>query len=274
MKFRKKELVIRYLLLTLVLFIAALSFNIFISPYKIVLGGNNGIAVLLEYTFNIPPFLTLSILSLLFLGLSFFFLSKEQTISIIYASLSYPIFVKFSLPISKFLSLNCDDFFLLSIYIGIISGLTNGYIVKLGFNNGGINVISNILYKYKKISYSKSMLIINMFIVLLGGYSFGLLNVLYAFLILYINSVIIDSVILNKDKYKCFEVVTKKQKEIESYLHVCNKNYTKVSLEKGKALILIITHSKEYLQLKKDIKEIDQNSFFLIKNSYDVKIGR
>ena len=76
MKFRKKELVIRYLLLTLVLFIAALSFNIFISPYKIVLGGNNGIAVLLEYTFNIPPFLTLSILSLLFLGLSLFFLSK------------------------------------------------------------------------------------------------------------------------------------------------------------------------------------------------------
>lgn len=270
---KTKEVIVKYTILTITLFIASLSFNIFISPLNIVLGGNNGVAVLIEFIFKISPFVTLILLSIFFLILSYFFLDKKQTISIAYASLIYPFLVKFSYPIARFISLDINDLLLASIYIGIISGITNGIILNLGFNNGGVNVIGNILYKYYKISYSKSMFLLNALIVILGGIYIGPDNLLYAVVILYINSYVIDKVILNQSKYKCFEIITKKEKLVEDYLeNVLHRNYTKIKLNQEKYLLVTAIKTKEYSKLKNFIKTIDKDAFFLIRNSYDAKI--
>lgn len=273
MRFKIKQEIVKYVLLTIALFIAALSFNIFILPLKIVLGGNNGVAVLLEYMFEIKPSVTLTGLSVFFLILSYFFLDKKQTISIIYASFAYPVLVNITYPISRMLSLNITDILLASIYIGLISGFTNGMILKLGFNNGGINVISNIFYKYFKIAYSKSMFIINAILVIIGGIYFGWENVLYAILILYINSYVVDKILLNKSKYKCFEIITKKNDLIEEYIqYVLKRNYTKILLKNEKILIMTVIKTKEYIRLKEFLKSVDPTAFFLIRDSYDAKI--
>ncbi len=270
---KQKKGIIRYIKLTIALFVAALSFNILILPLKIVLGGNNGVAVLFETIFKIRPFITLIILSLFFLLLSFLFLDKEQTISSIYASIFYPLFVKFSYPIARFISLNINDLLLASIYIGIISGITNGMIIKLEFNNGGINILSNILYKYYKISYSKSMFIMNTIIVVIGGLTISLNNILYAVIILYINSYVVDRFILNRSKYKCFEIITKENDLVENYIvQKLKRTYTKIETTNKKFLIITAIKTEEYYALKKFIKEIDQQAFFLIRNSYDAKI--
>ncbi len=273
MRFKIKQEIGKYGLLTIALFIAALSFNIFILPLKIVLGGNNGVAVLLEYMFEIKPSVTLTGLSVFFLILSYFFLDKKQTISIIYASFAYPVLVNITYPISRMLSLNITDILLASIYIGLISGFTNGMILKLGFNNGGINVISNIFYKYFKIAYSRSMFIINAILVIIGGIYFGWENVLYAILILYINSYVVDLILLKKSKYKCFEIITEKNDLIEEYIqYVLKRNYTKILLKNEKILIMTVIKTKEYIRLKEFLKSIDPTAFFLIRDSYDAKI--
>lgn len=273
MRFKIKQEIGKYGLLTIALFIAALSFNIFILPLKIVLGGNNGVAVLLEYMFEIKPSVTLTGLSVFFLILSYFFLDKKQTISIIYASFAYPVLVNITYPISRMLSLNITDILLASIYIGLISGFTNGMILKLGFNNGGINVISNIFYKYFKIAYSRSMFIINAILVIIGGIYFGWENVLYAILILYINSYVVDLILLKKSKYKCFEIITEKNDLIEEYIqYVLKRNYTKILLKNEKILIMTVIKTKEYIRLKEFLKSVDSTAFFLIRDSYDAKI--
>lgn len=273
MHIKLKQEMIKYFLLTIALFIAALSFNVFISPFKIVLGGNNGIAVLLEYILKIKPSVTLIGLSVFFLLLSYFFLDIKQTVSMLYASLVYPLLVNLTYPIARVLSFNITDFLLVSIYIGIISGITNGVILRLGFNNGGINVLSNLLYKYKKISYSKSMFLINTILVILGGIYFGWENVLYAIIVLYLNSYVVDLILLKRSKYKCFEIVMRESTAIENYLQdTLKRNYTKIFLKNGKILIITVIESKEYIRLKEFIKTVDPATFFLIRDSYDAKI--
>lgn len=270
---RKKEVIVNYISLTITLFIAALSFNVFIAPLHIVIGGNNGIAVLIEYLFKVKPSTTLTILSAFFVILSYFFLSKQKTISILYASFLYPILVNLTYPFSRFLSLDIHDMVLVSIYIGIISGITNGVILKLGFNNGGINVISNILYKYYRIPYSKSMFVINAIIVGIGGIYIGTSNVLYAMIILYINSYVVDKVLLNKANYKCFQIITKKNEWIEEYItKQLKRTYTKIKIKPDKVLLLTVIKTKEYVTLKDFIKQVDKDAFFLIQDSYDAKI--
>lgn len=270
---KSKGVIVKYIILTITLFISALSFNIFILPSKIVLGGNNGIAVLIEYIFKIKPSITLTLISIFFLILGYLFLDKKQIISMLYSSLIYPILVDITYPIARFLSLNIDNFLLITIYIGIISGITNGIILKLGFNNGGINVLSNILYRYKRIAYSKSTFIINTFIVMIGGLYFGWENVLYAIIILYINSHVVDRVILNYSKYKCFEIISNENKKIEEYImNELHRNYTKIKLKNNKVLIITVIKTSEYIKLKNVLKAIDKNIFFLIRDSYDAKI--
>ena len=270
---KAKKVLIRYFFLTVILCIAALSFNILIAPLHIVIGGNNGVAVLIEYIFKISPSKTLTVLSVFFVILSFLFLSKEKTMSILYASFIYPILVNVTYPLSRNLSFDIYDMVLLSIYIGIISGFTNGMILKLGFNNGGINVISNILYKYYKISYSKSMFVINALIVAIGGFYIGTSNILYAIIILYINSYVVDKVLLNKANYKCFQIITRRNKQVEEYItNQLKRTYTKIKIKPDKVLLLTVIKTKEYITLKEFIKQIDKDAFFLIQDSYDAKI--
>ena len=73
---------------------------------------------------------------------------------------------------------------------------------KVGFSNGGINIISQIFYKYFKIPLSNTTLIINMIIVVVGGVYFTFTKVLYASFILIISKIVMDR-ILRKDKCLC-----------------------------------------------------------------------
>ena len=76
---------------------------------------------------------------------------------------------------------------------------------KVGFSNGGINIISQIFYKYFKIPLSNTTLFINMIIVILGGVYFTYAKVLYASFILITSKIAMDK-ILRKDA--CLFIVT------------------------------------------------------------------
>ena len=52
---------------------------------------------------------------------------------------------------------------------------------KVGFSNGGLNIISQIIYKYFHISLAKTTMVINFIVVLIGGAYFGFNMMLYAF---------------------------------------------------------------------------------------------
>ena len=59
---------------------------------------------------------------------------------------------------------------------GILSGVANGLMYKSGYSNGGFPIVSQILYEKHNISISKSSLVINVTIVLIGAYFFGITN--------------------------------------------------------------------------------------------------
>ena len=84
------------------------------------------------------------------------------------------------------------------IITGIISGLTNGYIYKLGFTAGGINTIAPIINKYKNIRVGTINLIINIIILLIGCLQFGIKKLLYAIVVIIINSILINLVMYGK----------------------------------------------------------------------------
>lgn len=270
----------RYLVLLASLFLSAIIFNLLLYPTNLVTGGMNGLAIIINHITDIDSALIILIGSILLLGLSYVFLGLNQVTASLVATITYPFFISITEPLTKLIVIDTSDLILISILIGILLGITNGLMYKVGFSNGGLNIISQILYKYFHISLSKSTMIINFIVVLIGGIYFGFNMMLYAFIIIYLSSVVIDKVLLGISSNKAFYINTYKDKEVKDYL-IKELNHTVTIfnvkggfLKKKRSVLLAVIPTREYFKLKEGIYQIDPQAFFVVTDAYEVKGGR
>lgn len=279
-KVKKKSLIIRIITLLISLFVLSLVYNLLLLPTGLVAGGVNGIAVITNYVYGIDSSIMILLISLACLLFSFMYLGKEKTVVSILATLLYPLFVKLTSLITQNISLDYEDTFLMIIFAGVIGGLANGFIYKTGFSNGGLPIISQTLYKYFKIPVTKSSMIINSIIIVIGSIFFGWSMLMYAIILIYINNLMIDKVLLGISNNKAFYIVTDKEKEIREYI-VNKLHHTTTSFnvkgaffEKKRRILLVVTPTRDYYKVTEGIKLIDPNVFFVVEDAYEVHGGK
>ena len=88
-----KNILYRYGVLIICLFFSSIVFNLFLYPIKLVTGGMNGIAIIVNHLIKASPSIVIFIGSSICLLLSTILLSKEQTIASLLATFIYPFFV-------------------------------------------------------------------------------------------------------------------------------------------------------------------------------------
>ena len=208
--------------------------------------------------------------------LSLIFLGKDSFVGLLYASLLYPIFVKLTGNISSVIIINYNDPLLIAIFAGILSGTSAGLIYKNSFAASGIGVIAPIIHKYFKLSISSVNFVINTVIVLLGGYYFGIDMILYAIILLYLNSYICNKIILGISSNKALFIRSEEIDKIKEYLyevHQINSTIIKAhggyTGEKGELLLVVIPTMK-YNYIKNELSKIDKNIFYVTCNSYEL----
>ncbi len=279
-KLKQKDLLKRYLMLIIALAIAAVLFNLLIVPTKIVTGGVNGIALITNHLYNWDNSFIILIISVILLLLSFLFLGVERTSGSIVATFIYPLFVKLTSYLVNYINIDTSDLVLISIFIGVIGGFANGIMYKTGFSNGGLPIINQILYEKLKIPVSKSSFVINGIIVFIGGLFFGWTMVMYALIILFINSFVLDRVMLGISNNKAFYIITSEPDTVRKYIiEQLNHSATVFDvrggfLEKKRKVILTVIPSREYFKMSTGIKEIDPDVFFLACDAYQVQGGK
>ena len=277
MKSKLIEYLKRYITLLIGLFLYAFAYNLFLKPNSIVAGDVDGIANIFKEMIN--PNLLITILCIILLILSFPLLGVKKTIGSIIGTLVFPIFVTLTSDISSYIKIDSDDLLLVAVVAGVIRGVGYGLTFKMGFTTGGTDILNQIVAKYMHTSIGNAMLIVDGSIVLVGGFVFGWTNMLYAIIVLYILSIITDKIMLGISKSKAFYIITSEEDKVKDY--IMNKlghgvtifpvkgGYTK---EKQKMLMCVIP-TREYYKLKEGISEIDNESFFVITDAYEVKGG-
>ena len=279
-KIKEKKLVSRYSVLILSLFISACYFNLLQFPTKIVTGGSQGVSIIINSYFGLDPSIIIFVISFLLLLLGFIFLGIDKTAGAIVSTIIYPIFIRLTSNIGDYIAIDLNDKVLLSIFIGVFSGVTTGMVYKVGFSNGGFAIISEIISKYKKISISTTSFIINLIIVVLGGASFGWNMVMYAIIVLYIYSVVLDKVLIGVSKNKAVYIITDKDKKIRDYIIKDLKigltmlDVTSGYQNKESKVIMTVIPNRDYFKLKENIEKIDNNVFFIVTDAYQVYGGK
>ena len=148
---------------------------------------------------------------------------------------------------------------------------------RSGYGNGGFPIISQILFEKFKIGIATSSLVINTTIVLIGSMFFGTTKALYAIIFLYINSIVMDRVLLGISRNKAFYIITEKEMEIKEYIiEKLNHTVTTFDVKGGylqdkRRVMLTVIPSREYYRLTEGIKKIDKNAFFVVTDSYQVE---
>lgn len=278
-KIRKKKLVTRYLILIISLFISACYFNLLQLPSQIVTGGSAGVSIILNSYFGLDPSTIIFIISAILLIAGFIFLGLEKTSGAIVSTVVYPIFVKLTSDISNYITVDLSDKILISLFLGILAGVTTGMVYKVGFSNGGFSIISEIISKYKRVPISNTSFIINLIIVIIGGASFGWTMVMYAIIVLYIYSIVLDRVLIGVSKNKALYIITSEEDQIRDYIMNVLKHGVTIFdvkggfLEKKRKVLMTVIPNKEYFRLKEGIKEVDKDAFFIVTDAYEVMGG-
>lgn len=87
-----KNILYRYGVLIICLFFSSIVFNLFLYPIKLVTGGMNGIAIIVNHLIKVSPSIVIFIGSSICLFLSTILLSKEQDYSKLTSNIYLSIF--------------------------------------------------------------------------------------------------------------------------------------------------------------------------------------
>lgn len=273
-KVENKDLIKRYIMLIIALFIYAVAYNMFFVNTGLILGGSGGIAILLKKF--ITPSVTILGLSILSLILSAFLMDRRFTINSIVGSLLSPLFVELTKDMVIGFTIPTKDMMLVVICGGVLIGIANGLSSKSGLSTGGVDTIIHIISRKLKLSHGNLYAIINGIIIVLGGYVFGYRIALYALIDLYIISILTDKIVFGISSNKTFFVVTEKVDEVKEYImDTLSKGVTVLDAIGGytnnkQELLMVVVPTLEFYKTREGILAIDPDAFITITDSYQV----
>ncbi len=274
-----KNRIRRYVSMVLGVFICALTYNLFILPYDIVFGGLGGVNIIVSNFIDVRSSLFLLSASLFLCLVSFIFLSKKNTIRSMVGAVLFPFFVEITSNANKIISFDMSDQLLFAIVAGVLYGIGMGLIMKSGFTLGGTDIITQIISKYCKITMGHAMLFVEGTIVVFGAFIFGITNFMYAVIILYLITFLVDKVMLGISDKKAFYIITKKRKRICDFIindlgHTVTVFSATGGFSRKKVSVLFtVVPTREYYKVRDGIKSIDSETFFTVVDAYEVTGG-
>lgn len=277
----KKSFYLRTSLLVFSIALLALNYNLFLAPNSYVIGGTSGLAIVVEKITGLNTSIFISIMSLLLILLSFIFLGKKDTFKSLVGSILYPLLITLTAPLAKFILpyLEFDNPLLIVLLAGLFCGLSNGLIYKTGFNTGGSDIIMKIINKFGKIPEGKAIFSMNLVIILLGLISFGINKFIYSLIILFINTTLIDRILIGISNSKLFFVYTKENELIKEFIikelktGVTLLNATGGFTEEKNHVLMCVVGNRDYYYFKEMVLKIDPHAFFIINDCYEVAGG-
>lgn len=274
-KISLKEFLYETFLLIMGCLLMALSFVLFFDPHSIAPGGLTGLAVIINYLFNIPLWFVNLIFNVPLFILAYKVLTKRECLKtlsgIVFFTLALNLFENFeNFQITK-------DVLLSTLTGGVILGLGLGVIFNINGTTGGTDLIGLILNRWlPSISVPKLMGVADFIVVMSSIFATGKIEIgLYSALGLYVAVVVSDMVVQGFYSAKSFTIISNSPDEISNaILEKMNRGVTILSAKGGytkeeKDALLVVVGKREVSTLRKIVKIVDHNAFVVITDVHE-----
>ncbi len=262
--------------------ITALAVVIFLNPARLAPGGVSGIATILFHLAGWDLGLTIFVLTLpLFLaGLKLF--GKQYGVKTLLGSILLSVFTSIwsavfgdygILDYSKEISI-----WLSSLFGGVVSGIGIGLVMKSGSNTGGTDIIAQIIARYTSLSLGTALFIVDGVIIAVAAVFFGLESALYAIVVAYITTVVVNKIVLSMgtNYAKTVFIISERIEEIGTFISETMDRGATVLNSKGfytkepRPMIMTVIPNQDVSRLTRAVNRIDPKAFMIINETFHV----
>lgn len=253
-------------------FIFSFGINYFTIANELSEGGLTGIAILLNYAFNISPSLVILVLNIPLFIIGWIKLGFK---SMVYTGFG-TIFVSLFLWLTEGFRLPLDDLLLAALFAGLFVGLGLGITFRYGGTTGGSDIIARLLFKYYNIRMGRTMLIIDVIVICASTFIIEIEKAMYTLVAVYIGSKIIDFVQDGAYAAKAATIISNNPSEIS--VKIMNEMERGATILNGrgsytgqdKEILYCVIGRSELSRLKNIVYSIDKNAFVVVSDVHDV----
>ena len=252
--------------------IAVIAFAI---PNNIAQSGATGLAIIINHLTEIPIGIAnllvnvpLLILAGIFIGWKF--VAKTMWVTVILSVL---------LDVwNIFLPVYTGDRILAALFCGVISGVGLAIVFMRGATTGGTDIVGRLIRKWwPHVSMGKIILAADAFIVVLSAIVFrSFESALYAIIVIFVNSRLIDYILYGTGSGKMLMVVTERAQEISALItSEMGRGVTILPVQGGytgkeKNMLICAVRNSEVSRLTKLIWSVDENPFIIVSEAGEI----
>jgi len=255
-------------------FIFACGLNYFIVANGLAEGGFTGLALIIHYLTGWPVGIVILALNipLLILGVTRWgkvFLLKT-ILGVLISSIAVDLTSSLALKAPEV------DLFLAALYVGVLTGVGIGLVLRSGATTGGVDIIARFFYEQKGISIGKIYFILDLLIMIIAAWLFGLEVALYTLVTVFVFSQVVDRILDGPDKAKAVTIISRNSQDIiKAITHDLGRGATIIKGLGGytyeeKEVLYVVVGWYQVITLKKIIQMYDPQAFVIVSDVHEV----
>lgn len=272
---KASEYVIQYVLIILGSALFAAGFQFFLYPNSIIVGGVSGIAMIINYLTGLPVGVMNIVLNIpLFIIAWRHFGTKFIVSSLVGMLLS-------SVLVDLFALTNycpTDDMLLACIIGGAVKGFGLGIIYYAGTTTGGTDIVAKFVrLRFPYINFGTLLMLTDAVIIIAFAVIFKEIEgAMYAVISMFVVSKVIDLVLYGIDNSNvCYIISEKSEQLVQDITDRLHRGVTILEGEgayshQNKQVLLCVVKRTQIADIRKIIKNIDENAFFIITDAKNV----
>ena len=277
MKHNYKSILIEYTGLIISCIIMAVALNMFLVPQTIAPGGLSGLSVVISKITGFPVSNILFTISTPLLLFSVKVLGKKDAIKTFIGMAILTIMLNITAPLSAISP--TDNALLAGISGAILLGISLGILFRIDASTGGTDLIALMLNRViPSLPVSKCLSMIDGTVVVLAGIANKNFETgIYSAIALYIIVKMVDTITSGFDYAKAFFIITEKKDVLqEAIIRDLSRGATILDAKGGytnedkNVMLVVVNHKKQEVALKKLVKELDEKSFIIVTDVYEV----
>lgn len=258
----------------------AAAINFFNVPNNIAQGGFSGVAIVINYLTKLPVGAVNFVLNIPLFILAWIFVGKKFVYKSLWVTVMLSVIIDIMAALFDGYAYTGDKL-LAAIFGGALSGAGVALVLMRGATTGGTDILSRLLRLIMPhISFGKFIMLTDLIVIATAAIVFrSVESALYAAIVIFVSSRLIDYVLYGLDKGKMLMVVTDHAREVaDSLTKNMPRGVTILPVTGGytgeqKNMLVCVLRSNEVARTIKMIKSVDPNTFTIITEATEI-IGK
>ena len=163
-----------------------------------------------------------------------------------------------------------------TLFGGLVDGLGIGLVLRAGGTTGGTDIVAQLFYRYRRVSFSTVFLVANTAILLAAIPVVGLVPVLYALIVNYISSRVLDTVLEGLGYARAVTIISERPEEVrQAILDEIGRGLTVLQGTGGfskepRPVLYVVVSRSQISALKRLIADMDPDAFVVVSEAHEV----